>query len=173
MTISITRTRDYSLLCRIALEPAIYGTTSDDFSPSPSRWRIAEREDFIYLLAKLETADEENGLLGFCAFYPLNGVTCEAHLCFLSRGQVNRDAFQLMLAWMWKNTRAERICGAVPAYNRAAIQFAIRAGFREYGRNLRCWKKDGILHDQVLLGISRPDHVAENDATTSKEMVTA
>jgi RimJ/RimL family protein N-acetyltransferase len=166
--ISITRTRDYSLLWRIALEPAIYATTSDDFAPPPSRWKIAEREDFVYLVAFDGVA-----LLGFCAFYPLNGVTHEAHLCFLARGQVNRDAFALMLAWMWKNTRVERICGAVPAYNRAAIQFAIRAGFREYGRNPRCWMKNGKLHDQVLLGISRPDNVAEKDATTSKEMVSA
>jgi RimJ/RimL family protein N-acetyltransferase len=150
--VTIERSRDYSLLWQIVMQDSIYRITSDDFSPTPSRWKIAEREEFIYLLAR-----QAGEVLGFCAFYPVNGVTFEAHLCFLSRGSVNQDAFAQMLAWMWKNTRATRIVGSIPDYNRSAIKFSERAGFAVYGINPQSWMKDGQLRDLILLGISRPN----------------
>jgi RimJ/RimL family protein N-acetyltransferase len=150
--VTIERCRNYSLLWQIVMHDSIYRITSDDFSPSPSQWKIAERHDFVYLLARQATEP-----LGFCAFYPVNGVTFEAHLCFLSRGPVNQDAFAQMLAWIWKNTRATRIVGSIPDYNRSAVKFSERAGFQVYGINPQSWMKDGRLRDLILLGISRPN----------------
>lgn len=149
--VTIERSRNYSLLWQIVLEDSIYKITSDDFSPAPRNWKLAESEACIYLLAR---RGEE--VLGFCAFYPVNGVTFDAHLCFLSRGAVNQDAFAQMLAWMWRSTRAARIVGSIPDYNRSAIKFSERAGFAVYGINPQSWMKDGRLRDLILLGISRP-----------------
>jgi len=151
--VTIERSRDYALLWRISVDPHIYRVTSDDFSPRPNQWKVAQREDLIYLLAR-----EDSQVLGFCAFIPVNGVTFESHLCFLqcAYGPKAAAAFEQMLRWMWAGTRAERICGAVPDYNRRAIKFSERAGFEQYGRNLACWMKNGRLHDMVLRGISRP-----------------
>jgi RimJ/RimL family protein N-acetyltransferase len=149
--VGIKRSRDYALLSRIATSHEIYRATSDDFSPPAEQWRISERDDFIYLVASIARC-----VLGFCAFYPVNGVSYEAHLCFLSRGEVNRQAFRKMLDWVWQHTRARRIFGGIPDYNRAAIAFVKRAGFEQFGVNPRSWMKGGTLYDQVLLGISRP-----------------
>lgn len=151
MTISIERSRDYALLMRIATEPTIYRLTSDDCSPLPQAWRIPEREDCIYLLARIDQQ-----LLGFVAFYPVNGVSYEAHLCFLSRGPVNQLAFAKMLGWIWGATKAQRLIGAVPSYNRLAIAFAEKAGFSAYGVNPKAWLKSGKLYSMICLGISRP-----------------
>ena len=149
--VTIQRSRDYSLLWRIATSEEIYRVTSDDGSPIPSRWRIAEREDCYYLLAQ-----ENETILGFCAFYPVNAVTFETHVCFLSRGPVNESAFRAMLAWMWNNTKALRIVGAVPEYNHLAIAFARRCGFEKFGWNRDSFLKNGKLYAQVCMGISRP-----------------
>jgi RimJ/RimL family protein N-acetyltransferase len=151
VTISIERSRDYDLLWRIATDPSIYGPASDDFSPEREAWDIPQRDDFVYLLAR-----SGKQVLGFAAFFPVNGVTVDAHLCFLSRGPVNQQAFAKMLGWMWGATKTERIVGAIPEYNRAAISFSRRAGFLEYGVNPKSWMKDGKLHSLICLGISRP-----------------
>lgn len=151
VNIEIARSRDYALLQRIATSEPIYRITSDDFSPTQGAWRLPQGEQFIYLLGQ-----SGKQLLGFAAFYPVNGVTFETHLCFLSRGPVNQQMFARMLGWIWGATPAMRIIGAVPDYNRLAIKFAERAGFEVYGVNSKSWMKNGILCDQVCLGISRP-----------------
>jgi RimJ/RimL family protein N-acetyltransferase len=151
VNVEIERSRDFALLSRIATSHEIYRPTSDDFSPLPEQWKVAERDDFIYLVAAIDRC-----VLGFCAFYPVNGVSYEAHLCFLSRGAVNQQAFKKMLAWMWEHTRARRISGAIPAYNRGAIAFVKRIGFEQFGVNPQSWMKGAKLYAQVLLGISRP-----------------
>lgn len=151
--ILIERSRDYALLMRIATEPTIYRLTSDDCSPLPQAWRIPEREDCIYLLAR-----SGNEILGFAAFFPVNGITVEAHLCFLrsAYGPKAFASFIKMLGWIWGATKAHRIIGAVPSYNRLAITFAERAGFGVYGVNPKAWLKDGKLYSMICLGISRP-----------------
>jgi RimJ/RimL family protein N-acetyltransferase len=149
--IVIEHTKNYPLLMRIATHPRIYRPSSDDASPRPEAWRIPERDDCIYLLARIDQQ-----LLGFVAFYPVNGVTYEAHLCFLSRGPVNQQAFAKMLGWMWGATKAQRIIGAIPSYNRAAIAFAEKAGCTVYGVNPKSWMKDKKLYSLICLGISRP-----------------
>jgi RimJ/RimL family protein N-acetyltransferase len=166
MTIAIERSRDYALLRRIAIDARIYRLTSDDFSPPPDEWQIAEREDCIYLLAtdQHETPrfgnpqDVAKEALGFCVFCPVNGVTFDVHVCFLkwAYGMNAFLAFHKMLVWMWANTRAMRITGAVPDYNPVAIRFAVNSGFEVYGRNPLSWMKGGKLYDLVLLGMSRP-----------------
>jgi RimJ/RimL family protein N-acetyltransferase len=150
--VTIERTRDYSLLWQIVMSDSIYRITSDDFSPAPRNWKLVESEECIYLLAR-----QGEKVLGFCAFHPVNGVTFAAHLCFLSRGPANQDAFRLMLAWMWRSTRATRIVGSIPDYNRSAIKFCERAGCQIFGINPQSWMKDGRLRDLILLGISRPN----------------
>lgn len=149
--IAIERTNNYPLLMRIATHPRIYRPTSDDASPLPGAVRIPEREDCIYLLARIDQQ-----ILGFVAFCPVNGVTFDAHLCFLTRGPVNQQAFQKMLGWMWGATKAQRIIGAVPSYNRLAIRFAEKAGFSVYGVNQKSWMKNKRLYSMICLGISRP-----------------
>jgi RimJ/RimL family protein N-acetyltransferase len=150
--IEIERTKNYPLLMRIATHPRIYRPTSDDASPLPEAVGIPEREDCIYLLARIDQQ-----ILGFVAFSPVNGATFEVHVCFLSRGPVNQQAFAKMLGWMWGATKAQRIIGAVPSYNRLAIAFAEKAGFNVYGVNPKSWMKHGKLHSMICLGISRPN----------------
>ena len=149
----IERSLDYDLIREIVTDERIYRVTSDDLAPEPDMIRIPASEDIVYLLAR-----DDGHTLGFAMFNPVNGVTYEAHICFLrcAYGAKAKAAFAQMLAWMWSWTIAERICGAIPDYNRLAIAFCKRIGFGEYGVNPQSWLKNGRLHDMVMLGISRP-----------------
>lgn len=171
--ITISRSRNYSLLWRIAMDEHIYRVTSDDYSPAPSQWKLAEREDCFYLLATQAVKpsfEDIASIYGFCAFHPLNGVTYQAHVCFLkyAYGETALSAFKEMLQWMWKNTKAERIVGYVPDYNHLAARFAVRAGFEIFGVNQKSWMKKGVLHDQYCFGISRPAAAPTNLARPAR-----
>jgi len=113
-------------------------------APQP-RWRL------IY---------QGSTLVGFWAFTYRNPVCWEAHVALLPqmRGRKLSDSvFRSMLAWLWKETKVERLVAEIPCYNRLAIAYARRNGMTMYGRNVQCWKKNGKLWDCVLMGISRPE----------------
>jgi RimJ/RimL family protein N-acetyltransferase len=151
--ISVDRTFDYALIKMIATHPAVFRYVADDFHKDPEAWEPVPSEEIYYLLAQ-----DEDGPLGFVGFFPRTGICFEGHLCFLPRayGGPAFASFRVMLLWMWENTPAKRICGEIADDNNAAITFALRAGCEIYGVNHQSWLKNGIVHDRIALGISRP-----------------
>ena len=149
--LTVERSVNYALLDYIAKEPSIWEATRDDFPPDD--YTVPQGNGIYYLLAH-----DGDDLLGFCAFWPQNAVCFDAHLCFrpCAYGKRASFAFRIMLNWMWINTKAQRIVGSIPVYNRLAIAFCKRAGGTVYGVNPKSWVRDGKLHDQVLIGMSRP-----------------
>ncbi len=151
--ISIERSRDYRTIKAIATHPAVFRFVVDDMSPSPEAWQPIENDDICYLLARDAAAP-----IGFAAFYPRTGVCYEGHLCFLPQayGGAAYICALAMTTWMWENTPARRLCGEISDDNRQAIQFVQRVGWDIYGVNHQSWLKDGIVHDRVAVGITRP-----------------
>ena len=149
----VFRSRDWRAIKALVCDPAIFQYVSDDFYKTPESWQPTQSESMIYLLAK-----DSVGLFGFGIFLPRTHCQYESHIGFLPRsyGKVAIGAFKGMLDWMWANTTARRIVGEIAQENRRAIQFAVRAGFREYGVNVKSKLKGGVLVDQVCLGISKP-----------------
>lgn len=134
--------------------PRVYRWVTDDFSPPAAEFQPTEHPAIWYVLAM----DGEE-LLGMWTFVPHNGVCWEAHTYLLPghgfrRG---REAARQVAAWIWENTPCHRIITNVPRFNRVALKFARDAGMAEFAVNPRSFQKNGILHDQVLLGMSRPE----------------
>ena len=149
------RTNDFELVATILNHPDIYPHITDDNSPavlSPTlnelTWYVAVRGD----------RDE---LLGLWLLVPQNSICWEVHTC-LPKAAHYRDIGRQALEWLWANApKVQRVVTAVPENNRAARIFAKRAGLIEYGCNPASFLKDGKLHDQILLGISRPGQMKE------------
>ncbi len=97
-------------------------------------------------------------LIGMWTFVPHNGVCWEVHTYLLPKHgfRRGREAARQMAEWIWRNTPCRRII-TVPRFNRVALEFARDAGMEEFAVNPRSFQKNGILHDQVLLGLSRPE----------------
>ena len=152
-SVVVFRSRDWRAIKALVCDPAIFPHVTDDFYQTPESWQPTESESVIYLLAK-----DAAGLFGFGIFLPRTHCQYESHIGFLPRsyGTVAIGAFKDMLGWMWANSKARRIVGEIAQENRRAIQFAVRAGFREYGVNVKSKLKGGVLVDQVCLGISKP-----------------
>jgi len=146
------RTKDYELVRQIVTHPDIYPFVSDDYSPAPNDYKPFESDSIWYVLAK--DGDE---LLGMWSFVPDNAICWQVHTCLLptAGGKRAKRAAKEMAEWIWQNTTCLRLVTNVPDYNRQASIFARWAGMVEFGRNPKSYMKTGILHDQILLGISK------------------
>lgn len=87
-----------------------------------------------------------------CAFAPVNSVTWEVHVAarFRARaGEVLREAIAEM-----GRRGARKVVASPPVYNLRAIRCGLRAGMRVEGIRERSFPRGGVLHDQILLGVS-------------------
>jgi RimJ/RimL family protein N-acetyltransferase len=150
--IEVFRSRDYRAIRALCTHPSIFPLIADDFHPDPTAWKPPENEQIVYLLAR-----DQQGPFGFGIFHPLNLACWNAHFGFLPRsyGGDARMSFKRMLAWMWKNTTARKVVGEISRDNTLAIRFARSVGCEIYGMNKKSLLRDGVLRDQVCLGISR------------------
>jgi RimJ/RimL family protein N-acetyltransferase len=147
------RTRDYELIAAIITHEKLWPWLTDDFSPAREDYRPAENEAIRYVLVS-----DAGELLGMFIFIPESEVCWTIHTCLLPHafGPRAAEAALGVVAWVWANSGCMRITTNVPKYNRLARRFALAAGMAEYGVNPKSYRKHGKLHDQALLGMSRP-----------------
>lgn len=152
--ITFERSRNYDIVRRIMTHPQIWPHISDDGSPPVRDYRPPEGEHIWYVLAW----DDGEELLGLWMLHPENSVTWQIHTCLLPSawGDPAIAAARALPEWIWQHTVCRRIITNVPSSNRLALRFAIRAGMVVYGINRGSYLKDGILQDQVCLGLSCP-----------------
>lgn len=145
--------RDFDLIRSIIVHPKLYPHIIDDFSPHPADYQPPEHPAILYLIAR-----DRGELLGFWMFTPENSVCLEIHTCLLPNawGHRARLAGKEMLKWLWSNTDCQRLITKVPEYNRLANLYARSCGLKEFGNNPASFPFKGKLHNQILLGISRP-----------------
>jgi hypothetical protein len=176
--ISFERSFDYELIRSCITHPRIYKYLSDDYSPLASEYRPQEHAGIWYVIAR-DVRDEGSDLLGCWIFIPQNGVCWEVHTALLpcAWGERGQLAARLLPIWIWAASCCKRIITNVPTSNRLALHFAYKAGMEVFGVNRASYMKNGILYDQVMLGISKPykpviaeaEHALESRAEAEKE----
>lgn len=151
--LSIEPSTDYDLIRSVVTHEKVYPLLIDDFSPAVEQYRPNENPGLLYLVAR-DAAE----LLGLWMFAPENGVCWQVHTALLPpcRGKRAIQAVKAMLAWIWENTRCQRITTNVPSDNPAALMFAKWAGMKVVGVNEKSFQRNGELLDQTILGLSRP-----------------
>jgi len=150
--VMINRSFDYDLIRKIITNPKIYPMSSDDKSPPPNQYRPPENELIYYLIP------EDSGKpLGVFVCVPQNVICYEIHTCLLPEawGGLAKQAAEHLISWMFERTDCKKLITNVPAYNRLALRFAKAAGLVEFGVNSKSYLKNGLLHDQIMLGIEK------------------
>lgn len=132
----------------------VYPFISDDESPRPEYYQPAECLKYC-----LVTDDDE--VLGLWIFRYVRAALWDVHTCLLkkARGKKAYEAVKMATEWAWKHLPgSKRLITEVPVYNRPALIFALKAGMEKYGVNPKSYLKNGVLHDVILLGISRGEN---------------
>lgn len=156
--ITFERSQDYELIRSILTHEKIYPHISDDGSPPREEYRPIESLVVWYVLVWSNTeAPAFRELLGLWMFVPQNAVCWEVHTALLPAawGPRGQQAARMLPDWIWANTPCRRIVTNVPETNRLALHFAAKAGMKVYGVNQKSWMKDGVLCDQICLGLSK------------------
>lgn len=150
--IHLEPTKDWNYIKSVATHPRLWPYLADDFSPAPEVWEPPDSESRIYL--KVADQERELGFFLLCAFSP---ILFQVHTALLpcAWGKRAAAAAEALIAWVWEHTTCQRLITEVPDYNTLAHRFALKAGMTEYGRNPKSFSKDGLLHDLILLGISK------------------
>ena len=150
--ITITRSYDYELIRRIMTDPQVYDGARDDHAPARDKFFPQENDLILYLLAS-----KDNDTFGLFVVAPQTLTCWEIHTRMLPRawGKYSVDAGKAVIQWIFQNTVCERLVSNVPAFHRAGLIYSLKCGLTPFGLNPRSFRKDGKLHDQTLVGISK------------------
>lgn len=138
----------------VVTHPRVYRRMTDDFCREPEAYRPCTGIPAIQYIAVWDSGQ----LMGIFVLVSQTGVCIEIHAAFLPEawGQAAKDAMRGILDWIWTNTNASRVIGAVPKCNPLAIAFGKSAGMTEFGVDENSFQKWGKLWGRVMLGITRP-----------------
>lgn len=81
----------------------------------------------------------------------------EVHTMILKKGRGAKAISETRKAaeWIFNNTTCEKVITYIPTFNRSARVFAKIVGMRDEGVCTKSFKKNGILHDQWVLGLGK------------------
>ena len=138
---------DLALLESIAHDPAIWSSVHDDRAPN-----ALSQTNRLYLLVK-----HGSDVAGFFALDCLAGESVEVHTCLLPkyRGRIAFDAGKALIDCVFNRLNQRKILTQVPAFNRAALVYAMKCGFIIVGINPESFMRDGVLYDQYMMLLSK------------------
>ena len=149
--ITIERTTDIEYIKGCVTHPKIWEHSSDDGSGKAEDYCPSIAEGVYWLMPC-----EDGQRLGVFLLYPHNFICYEVHTCLIPEAWGRSVECTLTgIAWMFSNTPCRRIITNVPESNVLALRLAERSGLVKFGVNPASHLKNGALHDQILLGISK------------------
>lgn len=148
----VERTFDAEIIKRCVTHPSVWPQVHDDMGCSREDYTPITIPEIYWIMVKDETPK------GVFLLHPHNGVCYEVHTCLLPEvwGKTT-ECTALAMAWIFENTPCQRLITNVPAYNKLALRLAERTGMKRFGINEKSYLKNGILHDQFMLGISKKE----------------
>lgn len=147
----VTRTHDMELVASIMRNPAIWPHIHEDGVTEP------EPVDHDALYWMLATQDQT--VVGAFLVHAMSSVCYQMHTMILPEywGAVANSASRALLAWAFTETDCRKMITNVPAYNRVALRFAKLNGGQQEGVNRQSFMRNGVLHDQIVLGITKQE----------------
>lgn len=139
----------------VKCDPDIYDALTDDWSPKDPKLSTAAVS--LLTAPNVLMLSPASGII--FTFARLNGATWEGHISVIreARGKEAIAAARETITWMFTQTSARKIVGFTPVFNRPAVLFSKLVGFKQEGRIIKSWLKNGVLHDQIVFGLCKED----------------
>lgn len=147
----VERTHDMALVASIMGHPSIFRHIAEDGIDEPEP---VDHPGFYWMQAKIA-----GKVAGLFLVHANSSVCYEMHTMILPefRGAQASCAAQALLTWAFTTTPCRKMVTRIPDYNRAALRFAEANGMRQEGVNRASYLKDGLLIDQIMLGITKQE----------------
>jgi RimJ/RimL family protein N-acetyltransferase len=151
MEITLEASTDFAVINGVLAHEDIYSGASDDFAPVRADVD-ARGAGMVFVLIRCD-----GELAGLFALQFHSTVMAEIHTCIFAkfRGSPATRAAAAIIYWVFSQTSCLKLITLVPAFNRAALFYARRAGLRQEGVITKSFLKGGVLHDQILLGLCK------------------
>jgi RimJ/RimL family protein N-acetyltransferase len=146
-----SRVYDAGVVKSILLRPDILATIAEDGADD---FEIDIDRD-IWLLMK--SGDTE---VGIYQIERLNSITAQIHANVLPehRKPHSKATGRAALAWVHENLpQIHKIIAVIPSLYPNVRDFTLSFGFKLEGTNRESYLKNGAIHDQWILGITRPE----------------
>jgi len=145
----LARIYDVDLINSVLMHPSIADHLCDDNSVG-AKVQDAESLEWIGV-------HKDGACHGVFLLIPQNAVTVDIHTALLPdvRGKQSKQAGKLLLDLIF--SRYFKAVTSVPSNNRVAAWFAGSLGFKHEGVNRQSFLKNGVLLDQVLMGMTREE----------------
>lgn len=145
----LARIYDVDLINSVLMHPSIADHLCDDYTVG-AKVQDAESLEWIGV-------HKDGACHGVFLLIPQNSVTVDIHTALLPdvRGKQSKQAGKLLLDLIF--SRYHKAVTSVPSNNRVAAWFAGSLGFKHEGVNRQSFLKNGVLLDQVLMGMTREE----------------
>lgn len=147
------RTINQNLVNSIVTTPELWETVAED-GHDPALWEPDFDRD-CWLLMSLE------GLpVGLYQFKTVNAITLDVHPHILPefRGSIGMEAGRKHLEWVYNHApKYKKLVATIPMIYRHVKLYANMLGYRDEGINRASFLKNGQIHDQWNLGITRDE----------------
>ena len=149
----VERTQDPELIKCVFSNPQIFATVAEDgqsatdIEPDMNRniWLVMKDGSDVVALYQVER---------------LNGITAQIHANVLPQYRKirSKETGRLALDWVMEHLPdIHKLIAVVPVIYPNVRDFTCSFGFREEGLNRESYLKNGEIHDQWILGITRPE----------------
>ena len=144
--------KDKLAVNKVLAHDEVFPTASEDGCTAVDRYHMAD----IYLASDHCVVLLPKPGIVLIAF-PRYKVQYEIHVSMMKehRGKAGVKAAKEGIEYMWQNTSARKLVGFIPAYNTAAVKFARMMGFKKEGVLTKSYRKDGKMHDMIIVGIQK------------------
>ena len=144
----IEETSDITTIKAVLCDPEIYERITSDNAPKAEDWAPPlEGEHYL--------AGYVNGeLAAIFNMHPITEICWEGHMQVLKvYRQHAHDLFAEAIQWAWDNTPALKLVVQIPSIYPEVAKFISHHGFMVEGVNRRSYLKNGVLLDQVYMGL--------------------
>ena len=147
------RTYDTDLIRSIALIPEIWDELCEDGQESKDFIPYTKSDCWLKMC-------KGNNVVGVFMFEKNNETTLQVHTAILPkyRGKISREAGKAHLKWVYENVPScNKIVASIPTIRRHVKLYANMLGYKDEGLNRASFMKNGLIHDQWMLGITRDE----------------
>ncbi|MGB0945011.1 MAG: hypothetical protein ACPGUE_21595 [Marinomonas sp.] len=118
-----------------------------------NKWKLIDDKNIVWLTVK-----DETGIVAICKIRVLQASMIDIHPYALPN-QCNKwkTIVKCLLRWVYSNKKINKVIAFIGINHKTTYILALKIGFNDEGLIKQSYLKDGKLHDQHVVGLTRKE----------------